>query len=150
MQPLHAGLELKRDWKATRSPDYRAAIRRIQGHGITVNGCFVLGLDNQGPDCFAAVEDFVRSSGLAEVQITLLTPFPGTPLYRQLERQGRLTHPAEWDRCTLFDGCFVPARMSEADLRGGFRHLMKNLYSHQATAARKRAFHQQWRGVSVA
>jgi hypothetical protein len=48
---------------------------------VSVNGCFILGLDAHTPGVFSDVVEFVRSSGLAEVQYTVLTPFPGTPLY---------------------------------------------------------------------
>jgi radical SAM superfamily enzyme YgiQ (UPF0313 family) len=58
--------------------------------GVSVNCCFILGLDAHTPDVFADVLDFVRASGLAEVQYTVLTPFPGTPLYARLRREGRL------------------------------------------------------------
>ena len=78
------GVELNNNWKRRRLDDYREAIRRIQSHGIAVNGCFVLGMDGDTVDCFPAVRDFVADSGLCEVQITVMTPFPGTPLYASL------------------------------------------------------------------
>ncbi|HNT87628.1 MAG TPA: radical SAM protein, partial [Candidatus Hydrogenedentes bacterium] len=49
------GLELRNDWKRRHFRDSRDAIRRIQAHGITVLGCFVVGMDTQGPACFDAV-----------------------------------------------------------------------------------------------
>ena len=72
------GLELNNNWKRKRLDDYREAIRRIQSHGIAVNGCFVLGMDGDTAECFPAVRDFVADSGLCEVQIIVMTPFPGT------------------------------------------------------------------------
>ncbi|MDP2322977.1 MAG: radical SAM protein, partial [Gammaproteobacteria bacterium] len=99
---LH-GLELRSDWKASRFSRYRESIQTIQSHGITVNGCFVIGLDGHGPDIFDRVFDFVEQSGLYEVQVTIQTPFPGTPLYARLAREGRLLEPRNWKKCTLFD-----------------------------------------------
>ena len=58
----------------------------------------------------------VRSSGLAEVQVTVLTPFPSTPLYARLRRDGRLLTERFWVRCTLFDVNFRPARMTVEEL----------------------------------
>src|SRR5690606_14344849 len=80
------GLELRNNWKARRRDGYLRAIQRIQDAGITVNGCFVLGLDPHGTEAFDQIWDFVRESGLFEVQITLMTAFPGTPLYARLRR----------------------------------------------------------------
>ena len=71
---------------------YRNAIRTIQSHGIRVNACFVLGLDGHGPGIFDSVYKFVEETAPYDVQITYQTPFPGTPLYRQLNQQNRLTH----------------------------------------------------------
>jgi radical SAM superfamily enzyme YgiQ (UPF0313 family) len=74
------GLETKNNWKFKRFDKYIETIESIQSHGITVNGCFIIGMDGQTVDVFDDIYTFVRDSGLYEVQITLLTPFPGTPL----------------------------------------------------------------------
>ncbi len=140
-----SGLERKADWKARRQERYFEAIQRIQDHGITVNGCFVLGLDGSDPHAFESVETFVRESGLYEVQVTLLTPFPGTPLYRRLEAEGRLTHPGAWDRCTLFDLNFRPQNMSSRELESGFRELVTRLYCEEATRDRRHRFWERRR-----
>src|SRR5678815_4937403 len=77
-------------------------------YGITVNGCFILGLDADTPEIFDDVLQFVRDSGLYEVQITFLTAFPGTPLYRRLKAEGRIIRDRAWELCTLFDINFRP------------------------------------------
>lgn len=139
------GIEKRSDWKSRQRDFYKEAIRRIQDQGISVNGCFVLGLDGTGPDSFDRVREFVRESGLHEVQITVQTPFPGTPLYERLKRRGRLTHDGEWDRCTLFDVNFRPERMAAAELESGFVALARDLYGEAETAGRKEHFYRQLR-----
>ncbi|MBA3685668.1 MAG: B12-binding domain-containing radical SAM protein [Planctomycetes bacterium] len=134
------GIELRGDWKLKRFDRYRAAIARIQAHGVSVNGCFILGLDGHGPDIFAAVEQFVATSGLAEVQITVQTPFPGTVLHERLAKAGRLLDPGNWDLCTLFDVAFTPTHMSVDELRTGFRALIARLYSDANVASRRATF----------
>jgi radical SAM superfamily enzyme YgiQ (UPF0313 family) len=135
-----SGLELNNNWKYRRFPMYREAIRTIQEHGITVNGCFVIGLDGHDADIFDHVLAFVRETGLYEVQITLLTPFPGTPLYRRLAREQRLLQPRNWKTCTLFDINYQPARMSVETLREGFKRLAGELYSDTFTRWRRDQF----------
>jgi radical SAM superfamily enzyme YgiQ (UPF0313 family) len=137
------GVELKRDWKAKRFDDYMSAIDRIQGHGISVNGCFVLGMDNDGPDCFENVVEFVRDSNLYDVQITMLTPFPGAPLYDRLESEGRLLDETAWHLCTLFDVNFEPRNMSANELESGFRWLVEKLYNEEFTDERHRKFQER-------
>lgn len=127
-------------WKRRTASQYRRAIDVLQSRGVSVNGCFVLGLDAHTPEVFPAVLEFVRSSGLAEVQYTVLTPFPGTPLHARLRREGRLPAERFWDRCTLFDVAYRPARMSVAELEAGLRWLMRETYAREETARRARGF----------
>jgi len=141
------GLELKTNWKAKHAEHYIEAIQRIQDHGITVNGCFILGLDGTGPDSFDAVYEFVRNSGLYEVQITVLTAFPGTPLYERMKHEGRLLREDAWELCTLFDVNFRPNTMSPAELSSRFRDLAEKLYSDESTRERRLSFMRQWRTV---
>lgn len=137
-----AGVEIKTDWKARQRDHYLAAIEKIQSRGITVNGCFILGLDGDTSEVFDEVLGFVRESGLYEVQITVLTAFPGTPLYRRLKEEGRLLEERAWQKCTLFDINIRPKHMSVSELDQGFRRLAQTLYSAQETSRRRRAF---WR-----
>ena len=141
------GLETRSNWKAKQLDTYKSAVERIQNHGISVNGCFVLGLDGTGPESFDRVLEFVRGSGLHEVQVTIQTPFPGTPLYGRLKESGRLLHEDSWELCTLFDVNFEPQNMDVAGLESGFRELVATLYSDEFVAERKRRFRRQLRDV---
>ncbi len=126
-----------RRWKESRLAGYTAKIRKIQSYGITVNGCFILGFDQDDSRVFDRTREFVQASGLSEVQITILTPFPGTALYSRLRSEGRLPKPVFWDSCTLFDVTYRPKRMSADELEDGFRDLMRDLYSPEQSAGRK-------------
>ncbi len=139
------GLETRKNWKRKRLDDYREAIARIQRRGIAVNGCFVLGLDGSTTDDFAAVRRFVEESGLYEVQITVLTAMPGTPLYARMAAEGRLIDPTGWERCTVFDVNVRPQNMSAEALEQGLIDLGRELYGDEAKRRRQRAFKQQWR-----
>src|SRR5215469_8570218 len=134
------GVELKSNWKARQQGFYRAAITKIQSYGITVNGCFILGLDADTPDVFDDVFEFVRDSGLYEVQVTFMTPFPGTPLYHRLRSEGRIISDRAWELCTLFDINFQPKNMTVAELESGFLKLAEQLYSTEETRERRTRF----------
>ena len=82
----------------------------------------------------------MKSSGLADVQVTVLTPFPGTSLHARLKKEGRLLRERYWERCTLFDVNFVPKGMSVADLEQGLEYLMGSLYTSEETARRRESF----------
>ncbi len=134
------GIELRANFKARRAEGAIEAIRTIQRHGITVDGCFVLGLDEHTPAVFQEVLDFVLAVPLYEVQITVLTPFPGTPLYARLEREGRLLQPRDWRLCTLFDVNHIPRHMTPQQLRDGLYWLGERLYSRACTDYRRNRF----------
>ncbi|MGA2244078.1 MAG: radical SAM protein [Verrucomicrobiota bacterium] len=134
------GVELKGNWKLRQQEFYRVAIARIQSYGITVNGCFILGLDGDTRDVFDDVLAFVRDSGLYEVQVTFMTPFPGTPLYARLQQEGRILRERAWELCTLFDINFQPKNMSIAELQSGFLGLARQLYSAEETRQRRAQF----------
>jgi radical SAM superfamily enzyme YgiQ (UPF0313 family) len=135
-----AGIERVSDWKLRKLESYKAAIEKIQSYGITVNGCFILGLDGDTPEIFDDVLSFVRESGLYEVQVTFMTAFPNTPLYHRLKREGRLIRARAWELCTLFDINFQPRGMDVTQLQSGFLRLVKELYSTEETATRRRNF----------
>lgn len=134
------GVELKNNWKLRQQDFYKEAIAKIQSYGITVNGCFILGLDGDTRDVFDDVLHFVRDSGLYEVQITFMTAFPGTPLYARLQREGRILRDHAWELCTLFDINFQPKNMSTTELQSGFLRLAKQLYSAEETHTRRAKF----------
>lgn len=134
------GVEKKSNWKARRTDRYLRAVETIQKHGITVNGCFILGLDGDGPESFENVFRFVELSGLYDVQITYLTPFPGTPLWTRLSEEGRLLSEDATERCTLFDINFQPSHMSVDQLKTGFHQLTRRLYSPEFVGRRSRSF----------
>jgi radical SAM superfamily enzyme YgiQ (UPF0313 family) len=146
--PALDGLEHSSNWKRKRLDEYRRAVDAIQGAGITLNGCFVLGLDGTDAGSFDAVYEFVRETGLYEVQITVMTPFPGTPLYRRLLEQGRIIEPGAWERCTLFDVNFIPDRMTAEELERGFRDLMVRIYDRSFVSNRRRDFFRNRRAVA--
>jgi radical SAM superfamily enzyme YgiQ (UPF0313 family) len=147
------GIELNSNWKFRKRDFYKEAIERIQSHGITVNGCFVLGLDGDSEEVFDRIPEFVEETALYDVQITVQTAFPGTPLYRRLLASGRLIEPSNWRKCTLFDVNFRPLQMSAERLEQRFFELAATLYSNDAVAKRHRRFVEvygpRWRQPSL-
>jgi radical SAM superfamily enzyme YgiQ (UPF0313 family) len=128
------------NWKRKRCGRYLEAIDKIQTRGVTVNGCFVLGLDNHTPEIFGRVKEFIERSRLIEVQLTVQTPFPGTPLYERLRQEGRLLWPRFWDRCTLFDVNYRPKHMSVEQLEEGLQWLFGEVYNERQFLRRKRHY----------
>ena len=139
-----------RDWKARQLPNYLDAIEKIQARGVSVCGCFIVGLDADTPSVFDELRAFIERSRLLEVQITVLTPFPGTRLYDRLLAEGRLLYPGAWDRCTLFDVNFRPRGMTVDQLEEGMMQLWRDTWNAEAFAARKRHYRELLRARRIA
>ncbi len=110
-------------------------IKRIHDRGIAVLGCFVFGFDADGPEIFPNTVDFVIRTGIDVVFYALLTPFPGTALYSEMEQQGRLIHK-KWN---LYDGkhaVFHHARMKSEEMEEGIRWAWHRTYSLKPSLAR--------------
>jgi radical SAM superfamily enzyme YgiQ (UPF0313 family) len=137
------GLETKRNWKRSRVDRYREAVEIIQTNGIALNACFILGLDGDGPEVFDQIAEFVDETDPFDVQITVLTPFPGTPLYSRLLSEGRILTPGAWELSTLFDVNYRPANMTVEQLEKGLVDLGRYIYSEEATDRRRAGFKQQ-------
>ncbi len=134
-------------WKADRRGRYVEAIQAIQDAGVTVNACFVVGLDGDTPEVFDEVRRFVDVADPLDIQVTVLTPFPGTPLFDRLGREGRLDPPPFWNRCTLFDVTYEPSGMTRDQLRRGLYDLFADIYDEAAFRRRKRRYMELVRRV---
>jgi hypothetical protein len=93
--------------------------------------------------------DFVQKSGLYEIQITVMTAFPATPLYARLLREGRILQENAWELCTLFDINYQPKRMSVEELNSGLLALTQQLYSDEAVNKRVRRFFKRKKEFSA-
>ncbi len=127
-------------WKAGRVDGYVDAVRAIQDHGVTVNACFIVGLDGDTPAVFDDIRRFDEAARPLEIQVTVLTPFPGTALFGRLQREGRLDPAPFWNKCTLLDITYEPVGMTREQLRNGLHDLFKDIYNEQAFTRRKRQY----------
>lgn len=123
-----------------RAADYESAIARIHDAGIGVFGGFVFGMDGDGPQVFRTTLDFLDRTRMDAVQGTVLTPFPGTPLHDEMERQGRI-RTRDWSQYDFGHVVFEPRGMSAEMLREGQCWVLSRFYSAGTTWKRiARAF----------
>ena len=72
--------------------DYGAAIRRLHGLGVMVNGSFVFGMDHDDESVFARTVEWAVRQGIETATFHILTPYPGTALYDRMLAQRRILH----------------------------------------------------------
>lgn len=121
------------------------AIDAIQDAGVVVHGCFIVGADGETRDSMQRLADFILESNLADVQVTLETPFPGTELRNRLVAQDRLLPDRGWSHYTLFDVTFKPDAMTVGDLEEGFHGVLARVHDPSAVARRSRLRREVWR-----
>ena len=91
--------------------DYGEAIRRLHDLGVMINGSFVFGMDGDDGSVFERTVEWAIAQGIETATFHILTPYPGTALYRRMAAQGRITIH-DWDRYDTRHAVFRPAQMS--------------------------------------
>lgn len=124
--------------RSPRAADYAARVRLLHDHGIQVNASFVLGFDQDGKDTFARLAEWLESNRIECGTFHILTPYPGTPLFRQMQAEGRLLH-TNWDLYDTAHVVFRPKHMSPEELQLGYDWLYRWLYSPRSIWRRRPA-----------
>lgn len=122
-----------------RSPsatDYARRVRIFHDNGIQVNGSFVLGFDHDSADVFAGTVEWIERNRLQCATFHILTPYPGTPLFAQMESEGRILH-RDWSRYDTAHAVFQPRHMSPRQLEEGYAWCYRRLFSHRSIWARR-------------
>jgi radical SAM superfamily enzyme YgiQ (UPF0313 family) len=106
----------------------------LHDHGISVWGSFVFGFDTDDPEVFERTVEFAIDMKLTMASFAVLTPYPGTQLYRRLLAERRLVDPQWWLRDDVSRGhpYFVPKRMTREVLRDGWACAWRRTYSSSA------------------
>ncbi len=101
-----------------------AAIRRA---GIGVIAGMIVGTDADDTGVFRRTLGFLRRAGVDAVQLNILTPLPGTPLFGDFERAGRVTDRG-WGHYDFRHVVFRPARMTASELQAGADWIYAQFY----------------------
>src|SRR6202012_1697912 len=108
--------------------DYEEAIRRLHSLGIMINGSFVFGLDDDDADVFKRTVDWAVKNSLTTCTFHILTPYPGTRLFKDMETQGRILH-RNWDRYDTRQVVYKTIGLSAGQLKEGYDEAYRSFYS---------------------
>ena len=119
-----------------RVEEYYRIIERIHAHGIAVQAGIVFGFDHDTPEIFKETLDFLEAAGVQNATFNILTPFPGTPLFKKLESEGRIL-TQDWRKYnSREDVVYKPAKMSPEELLAGYLYANARFYSPGSIAKR--------------
>lgn len=114
---------------------FKEYIKRIHDQGISVEGAFIFGFDNDDRDVFKNTLDFMVDAKIDFAQFGILTPFPGTNLQARLKEEDRIT-TYDWDKYDIEHAVFKPAGMTADELEEGRRWIEGEFYSIKSTVRR--------------
>jgi radical SAM superfamily enzyme YgiQ (UPF0313 family) len=124
--------------KSPRTEEYARRVELLHQHGIQVNGSFVLGFDHDRADVFEKTAAWIESNRLECATFHILTPYPGTPLFRQMEAEGRILHK-NWTQYDTGHVVFQPRHMTPEQLERGYAWCYQRLFSHTSIWRRRPA-----------
>jgi radical SAM superfamily enzyme YgiQ (UPF0313 family) len=124
--------------RTPRTTDYARRVDLLHQNGIQVNGSFVLGFDQDRKDVFEKTVTWIEANRLECATFHILTPYPGTPLFKQMEAEGRLLH-RNWDLYDTAHVVFRPRHLTPDELAEGYAWCYRRLFSHRSIWRRRPA-----------
>jgi radical SAM superfamily enzyme YgiQ (UPF0313 family) len=103
-------------------------VKNLHKYGVKVNGSFIIGFDNDGPDVFEKTLKIIQEAEIDIPTFTILTPYPGTRLYNRLLREERIIDN-DWGNYDLYHVVFKPKLLTPQELLEGVGYLRKNTKS---------------------
>ncbi|HTY21776.1 MAG TPA: radical SAM protein [Desulfomonilaceae bacterium] len=128
--------EIKKD-RTNDLNQYRPVIQRLHDNGISIYGNFIVGFDHDQLTVFQDLINFIEETNIECPMVNILMPYPGSVLFRTLERQGRLLHK-NWNYYDDTSPCVVyrPLNMSPEELTQGYLHVINSVNITSAYARR--------------
>lgn len=110
--------------------NYESLIKLLHDNAIMVNASLVFGLDNDNADVFKETLDWLVKNKVETMTAHILTPYPGTVLYKQMIKENRITrvNPEMYNTSNVV---FRPKNMTPEELRKGYLWMYKQFYTHK-------------------
>jgi radical SAM superfamily enzyme YgiQ (UPF0313 family) len=108
--------------------DFKKMINRVHDHGMTIQGGIIFGFDEDKNDIFDLTLDTINSWDIDVLEVNILTPYPGTPLFERLDKEGRIL-TKDWSKYNQVDVVFQPKNMTVEELYSGARKVAREFYS---------------------
>ncbi|MEA3442603.1 MAG: B12-binding domain-containing radical SAM protein [Chloroflexota bacterium] len=126
--------------------DLLASVKKLQNHGLQVQGGFIVGFDSDPLSIFKSQISFIQKSGVVTAMVGVLMAPPGTRLYKRLKKEKRLLPGGTGDNT---DGStnFIP-KMGRETLAKGYKHILSTIYSPKPYYERIKTFLKEYKPKS--
>jgi len=115
---------------------YEEVIQKIHARGIHIQGSFIFGFDEDVPESIRSTVQFARENRLTGVNYCHLTPFPGTRLFADLEKEGRILH-RDWSKYDRQNVVFLPKHFSPEELQDSIFWAYRQTYNWRSIWKRR-------------
>ncbi len=109
--------------------DYKKIVDMYHKYGIAVLGFFIFGFESDPKDVFEKTTTLIKEIGVDDSLLFILTPFPGTKLYDELKKEGRI-FDNDWTKYTETNCVFTPTQMTPEEITEGFHNACHEVYSY--------------------
>ena len=123
----------------------RDLVEQVHGlldQGLDVWAGFILGFDSDGPDCFDEMINFVQKAAIPYAMVGMLSALPNTPLYKRLEKEGRLRPEQNGDQFCLTN---VETKLPAQQMVAGYGRVLQTLYHPETFFQRCRENIARWK-----
>ena len=121
--------------KTNKVDEYFQTVKNIHDNKMAVIGDFMFGFDTDTPDVFDETLKVIKELKIDIADFCMLTPFPGTPIFNKLEKEGRIL-TKDWSQYSLKNVVFEPKNMTPDELTQGLRKMYYEFYSTPYTVKR--------------
>ena len=119
------------DKQQNRIEKYEEVVSKIHARGMMVNASVVFGFDGDGPEVFKQTTDWLIKQKIETMTAHILTPYPGTRFYSQLQEENRIVDHDLSHYNTSY-AVFEPKGMTRKDLEVGYQKAYHDFYSWQS------------------
>lgn len=123
--------------------NYESLIRELHGNDIMVNASLIFGFDNDTNNVFSDTLEWLISNKVETMTAHILTPYPGTKLYRRLLSENRI-FDHDLSRYNTSNVVFQPKRMTVDELHRGYLRMYREFYSFRNIYLRKPSNRKLW------
>jgi radical SAM superfamily enzyme YgiQ (UPF0313 family) len=103
------------------------AVKRLQDNGILTMASLIFGLDSDTQEVFDLGYEFLVKSKAAFFQACAMTPYPGTPVFEKLRKEGRILTD-DWSRFDSTKIIVAPLNMTPEKLLESFNEIKHSIY----------------------
>ena len=114
--------------KTNKVDEYISAVRKIRNYSMMVTGLFMFGFDTDTKDIFDTTLDTIYKMDLDRAAFAILTPYPGTVLFDEMENDKRIL-TRDWSKYNMKHVVFQPKNLTTDELLEGRKYLSRQYYS---------------------